>query len=184
MEVVGHDKERVLWKVVDDHAVEDPSDNEDIGIRRFDFNIFDEYEEGVGREGYSEPYLKMSIKLWPGYWISQLKRMNRKADEKNGKLLNKDNVRYRKFHRFSSNEFWKNIDCLVSAPTFGLGGSRIWEKEEELNLSGKKRKRRSIWLKVDLYEVCQSYFIYCLLFYFKFILTTFPLPLDFRYLSH
>ena len=64
------------------------------------------------------------------YWVYQLKRMNLKVDEKNGKLLNKGNVRYRKFCHFSSNEFWKNIGCLVSAPTFGLGGSRLWEKEE------------------------------------------------------
>ena len=73
---------------------------------------------------------------------------------------------------------------LVSAPTFGLGGSRLWEKEEEKNISGKKRKRRSIRAKVDLYEVCQSYFIYCLLFYFRIKLTPFFLPPDFRYLSH
>ena len=68
----------------------------------------------------------MLIKLWPGDWTSQLKRMNQKVDEENGKVLNKGNVRYRKVCRFSSNEFWKNIGCLDSAPTFGLGGSMIW----------------------------------------------------------
>ena len=96
----------------------------------------------------------MLIKLWPGDWISQLERTNRRVDEENGKASNKGNVRYQKVRRFSSNEFWKNIGCLVSAPTFGLGGSRLWEKEEDLKLSGKKRKRCSIWVKVDLYEVC------------------------------
>ena len=94
------------------------------------------------------------------------------------------NGRYQNFWQFSSNGFWKNIGCLVSAPTFGLGGSGLWEKEEDLKLSGKKRNRRSIRVKVDLYEVCRSYFIYCLLFYFKTILTPFFLPPDFRYLSH
>ena len=64
----------------------------------------------------------MSIKIWPGYWISQLNRMTRKVDEDNGKALNKVNVRYHKVRRFSSNEFWKNIGCLISAPTFGIGG--------------------------------------------------------------
>ena len=49
MEVVGHDKKKVLWEVVDDHVVEEPSDHEDIGLRGFDFNIFGEYEEGVVR---------------------------------------------------------------------------------------------------------------------------------------
>ena len=57
-----------------------------------------------------------------------------------GKQRVKGNVRYKKVRRFSSSEFWKNIGCLVSAPTFGLEGSRLWENEEEQKLSGKKRK--------------------------------------------
>ena len=125
----------------------------------------------------------MLIKLWPGDWIDRLRRMNRKVDEENGKQLVKGNVRYRKVRRFSNCEFWKNIGFLVSAPTFGLWGSRLWEKEEELKLSAKKRKQRSLREKFDLYAVC-FYFIYCLLFYFKIKLTPFFLPPDFRYLSH
>ena len=54
--------------------------------------------------------------------------MNRKADEENGKQLNKVNVCYRKVCHLSSCEFWKNIGCIVSAPTFGIGGLRMWEK--------------------------------------------------------
>ena len=80
--------------------------------------------------------------------------------------MNKGNVRYLKVRQFSSNEFWKNIGCLVSAPTFGLGGSRMWEKEEGIKIILKKRKRRSIKIKVDFYEVCLSKIIYCLLFLF------------------
>ena len=83
-----------------------------------------------------------------------MKRTNRKVYEENGKALNKSNIRYRKFSRFSINYFWKNIGCLVSAPTFSLGGSRLLEKEEGLKLIRKKRKRRSIQAKVDFYEVC------------------------------
>ena len=71
----------------------------------------------------------MLIRIWPGYWISNLNGMNQKADEENGKALNRGNVRYQKVCCFSSNEFWKNIGCLVSAPTFGLGESRVWEKK-------------------------------------------------------
>ena len=114
VEVVGHNKKQVIREVVDDHVVEEPSDHEDIVLRGFDFNIFDEDEEGVVREGCSEPYFKMLINLWTGDWISQLKRMNQKVDEENGKVLNKGNLRYRKVCNFSSNEFWKNIVCLVS----------------------------------------------------------------------
>ena len=60
----------------------------------------------------------------------------------------------------------------------------LWEKKKEIKISGKKRKGRSIRIKVDLYEVCLSYIIYCILFYFKTTLTPFPPPPDFWYLSH
>ena len=33
VEVVGHDKKKVLWEVVDDHVIEEPSDHKDIGLR-------------------------------------------------------------------------------------------------------------------------------------------------------
>ena len=125
----------------------------------------------------------MLFNLWPGDFMTRLKVINQNLDEENGKASNKGNVRYRKVHQFSSNKFWKNIGCLVSAPTFGLGGSRLWEKEEGINLILKKSKRRSIRINVDLYEFCISYIIYCLLFYFKTILIPF-FSSDFWYLSH
>ena len=72
--------------MVDDHMVEQPTDHEEIGLRGFEFKFFDKDEEGVVREGSSEfAYLLIFIKLWPGDWISQLKRMNQKVDEDNGK---------------------------------------------------------------------------------------------------
>ena len=115
-------------------------------------------------------------KLWPGDWKTQLKRMNQKVDEENGKALGKRNGRYQNIRWFSSNEFWKNIGCLVSDPTFGLGGSKPWEKEEDIRTSGNNRKRRSTRIKVDLYEVCISKIIYRFLFYFKTILMPFFCP--------
>ena len=131
MEVVGYDRKDFLLEVVDNHVVEDPTDHEEIVIQGFGFYFWDEGQEGVVREGSSEfPYLLILIKLWPGNFKTQLKRINYKVDEDNGKVLGKGNVRYRKIRRFSSNDFWKNIGCLISAPTFGLGGSRLWEKEE------------------------------------------------------
>ena len=47
MEFVVHDKKKVLWDVVDDHVLEEPTDHEEIGLQGFDFNSFDEDEEGV-----------------------------------------------------------------------------------------------------------------------------------------
>ena len=62
--------------------------------------------------------------------------------------------RAQKFRRFSSNEFWKNIGCLISAPTFGIGGYRMWDKEEAQKIIIVKMNRRSISVKVNLYEIC------------------------------
>ena len=59
--------------MVGDHVAEEPSDHEDIRLRGFDFNIFGEDGDGVVREGCSEPYLKMLIKLCPRDWINRLK---------------------------------------------------------------------------------------------------------------
>ena len=56
VEVMGHDKKKVIWEVVGDHVVEETSDHEYIGLRGFDFNIFDEDEEGVVREEICGPY--------------------------------------------------------------------------------------------------------------------------------
>ena len=39
VEFSGHDKKKVLWEVVDDHVVEEPTDHEEIGLRVFDFNV-------------------------------------------------------------------------------------------------------------------------------------------------
>ena len=47
-------------------------------------------------------------------------------DEDNGKAMGIGNGRYQTFQRFSGNESWKNIGCLISDPTFGLGGLTMW----------------------------------------------------------
>ena len=115
--------------------------------------------------------------------MNRLKMMNLKVNEDNGKSLGIVNGCHRKIWRFSSNEFWKNIGCLVSDPNFSLGGLRMWEKQEAIDISVNNRKGRSISIKVDLYEVCISYIIYCLLLYFITILTPF-FSTDLWYLSH
>ena len=115
--------------MVDNNIVEEGNDHDEIGLRRFGFNLFDIDKEGVGREELSDyPYLLMTMKIWRVCWKNQLERMNIKVDEGNGKAVGMVNGRYRQVWRFSSNEFWKNIGCLISAPTFGFGGSRLWEK--------------------------------------------------------
>ena len=43
--------------------------------------------------------------------------------EENGRSMGMVKGRIRKVQWFSSNEFWKNIGCIVLDATFGLGGS-------------------------------------------------------------
>ena len=60
MEVVCYSEKKVIWGVVGDHVVEEETDHDEIGLREFDFNLFDEEKKGVGREGSSDfPYLLM-----------------------------------------------------------------------------------------------------------------------------
>ena len=64
VEVVGRDRNKLLWGGVNNYVLEEPSDHEEIGLWGFDFNVFDGDEEGVDREDSSEfPYLLMLIKL-------------------------------------------------------------------------------------------------------------------------
>ena len=102
VEFFGSCGKKVLWKVVYDHGVEEGNDSDEIGLRRFDFNLFEKDEEGVGREGLSEyPYLLILMDLWPGDWKKRSKRKNMKVGEGSGKNLGMVNGRYRKVRRFS-----------------------------------------------------------------------------------
>ena len=148
---------KVIWEVVDDHVVEDGVEHEDVGLRCFDFNLFDEERDGcVGDDVKLLPYLLMIMKLLNGDWEEHIDPMNKKVDKDNERRGNQDNGRFQKLRRFSRNEFWENIGCLLSEPTFGLGGSIMGQND--LKISGKKRKRSLIRPKVDLYEVFASLF--------------------------
>ena len=68
------------------------------------------------------------MNLWPGNLNNQLKGINMNVGEYNGKSLGMVDGRYRKVCWLSRNSFWKYISCLVSDPTFGIGGSRLSKK--------------------------------------------------------
>ena len=46
MEVVGHDINKAIWEVVDYHFVEEATDNDEIGLRGFDFNFLTNTKRG------------------------------------------------------------------------------------------------------------------------------------------
>ena len=45
-----------------------------------------------------------------------------RVDEENGRVVVMVKGRDKKVWIISSNEFWKNIVCIISDPTFGIGG--------------------------------------------------------------
>ena len=82
------------------------------------------------------------MRLLPGDWEEHIDRINKRLDKENGIVGTQENGTFRKLWRFSRNEFWKNIGCLLSALTIGLGGLRLWDKDPKI--SGSNRKRSSI----------------------------------------
>ena len=70
--------------MVDDQAVQEVKDNDEIGLKGFDLNLFGEDDEGVARKVLSEyPYLLMLMKVWTWDWKNLLEIMNIKVDEEN-----------------------------------------------------------------------------------------------------
>ena len=139
VEVDDKDGKKVIWDVFNNHVVEKGFEHEELGLQGFDFNLFDgEREGGVGDGLKDLPYLLMLMKLWPDDWEEQFDRTNKKLDDENGRWGTQENGRFWKLQRFSRNELWKNIGCLLLAPNYRLGVSRLWEKDPKI--SGKNRK--------------------------------------------
>ena len=143
VEVSDKDRRKAIWDVVDDHVVGQGVEHEELGLRGFDYNLFDEEREGyVGGDVKQLSYLLMLMNLWNGDWQGQLYQMNKKVDEDNRRGGTQQNGPFWKLRQFSRNKLWKNVGCLLSAPTFDIGGSRLWKKDPEI--IRKKRKRSSI----------------------------------------
>ena len=67
----------IVWTCVKDHIINENEDYKDIGLRGFDYKLFEEEEVGGTREGKDGyPYLKHLIQLWPDYWLRQMEKMN------------------------------------------------------------------------------------------------------------
>ena len=57
----------IVWNCVKDNIIKEKEGYKDIGLRGFDYKLFEEEEGGGVQEGlYGYPYLKNTIKLWPG----------------------------------------------------------------------------------------------------------------------
>ena len=58
-----------------DHVIEEKEGYKEIGLRGFDYILFEERKGGGKREGLDgSPYLKHLIKLCPGDWEKQMEK--------------------------------------------------------------------------------------------------------------
>ena len=65
----------IVWTCVKDHIIDEKEDYKEIGLRGFDYSLFEE-KKGRGKrerlDGY--PYLKHLMKLWPGDWEKHMEK--------------------------------------------------------------------------------------------------------------
>ena len=63
IEVSDKDGKKLIWYVVNDHVVDEGVEHQELHIRGFDFNLFDEEREGCfGDDAKELPYLLMPMK--------------------------------------------------------------------------------------------------------------------------
>ena len=46
MEFFSHDRKKVIWEVVGNHVVENPTDHDEIGLRGFGLNVWRKTRRG------------------------------------------------------------------------------------------------------------------------------------------
>ena len=137
-----------------DHVIEEKEDYKEIGLRGFDYSLFVEKKGGGKREGLEGyPYLKHLIKLWPGDWEKQMEKMNEAVTMKNRVTLNGGGKRQVK--KFTRQEFWKFIGCILSAVTFGKKGRNLWiEVSKGVGKHENQTLQRDVCGTTNLHKVC------------------------------
>ena len=98
----------MFWTCVKDQINDEKEDYKTIGLRGFDYKLFEEQEGGGDREGLDGyTYLKNIIQLWPGDWVKQMEKMNEAVGMKN--FFTMDEVGKRPVCPFRRQECWKCI---------------------------------------------------------------------------
>ena len=74
----------IIWTCVKDPIIDEKNQYKAIGIRVFDFKLFEEEEGGGTRVGlYGYPYLKHLIQLWLGDRVNQMEKLNEEVGTNN-----------------------------------------------------------------------------------------------------
>ena len=67
----------IVWNFVNDLIIDENEKYKSIGLRGFDYKLFEEEEGWGARDGlYGYPYLKHLIQLWQGDWVKQMAKNN------------------------------------------------------------------------------------------------------------
>ena len=142
-----------------DHITDEKEQYKAIGIRGFDYKLFEEEETGETRERlYGYTYLKYIIQLWPGDWVNQMKKMNEAVGMKNS--LTKAGGGKRLVRPFIRQELWKCIGCVLLAVSYGKKGYMIWsEIPKYFGNKARTKLQRDVRGNTDLYKVCC--YLYC-----------------------
>ena len=81
---ITYPKGGVVWTCVKDNIIKEKQQYDAIGIRGFDYKLFEEYEGVGGREGLDGyPYFKHMIQLCLGDWVKQMANINLVVRENN-----------------------------------------------------------------------------------------------------
>ena len=122
----GSGREAITWKVRGDVKKDTVKENvefhKQIGIRGFDFEKKNECADGKNSR---INFLDLLIKLWPGDWKENLKKLNESFDDANSNRPR----RARKIHHATQNEFWVFFGILLIASIEGVQGGELWKNK-------------------------------------------------------
>ena len=118
---------KIVWACGKYHIIYEKKDYKDIGLRGFDFKLFEEQEGRETRQGLDEyPYLKHLIQLWSVDWVKKMVKMNEAVGRKN--IFTMDGGGKRLVGPFKSQEFWKCIGYILLVVNYRKKGRKILKK--------------------------------------------------------
>ena len=129
----------IIWTCVKYNITKEKDQCKAIGLRGFDYKLFEGEEGGGVQEGlYGYPYLKHLIQLCPGDWANNMKNMNKSFGMKN--CLDISGRKKQLCCTFISQCLWKYVGCVLLAVTYGKKGKNIWRKTKKY--FGKKERTK------------------------------------------
>ena len=144
----------IVWVCVKDNIIEGRFQYESIGIRGFDYKLFEKYEGG-GIQGvlYGYPYLKNLLQLWTVYLVKHMGKINEAVGENN--FLDKSGGEKRSVHNFRRQELCKFTGCILSEVTYGKKGHKRWGLTQiYFGKNPPTKLHRDIFVITYLYKLC------------------------------